>query len=521
MLRFFCAYRLLLKKLGLRENEQPEMNNDSLMGGLDSTMFPRYLAALRGRVGEAKYTSWFLDLGLAEMTDDCVTLSTGSQAKCDMLDNRYLPVLADTWRQEIGPLAKMQLTVQKKLSAHAKKIDAQEKARANSGGSSIGRTDTGKPDMGGTGHMLNREPALAGSIKGKAFKSSAGTDFSGLSTSLDKRRTFEAFALGDSNRMAWAAAHQALVKGQSRDLIYFYGPSGVGKTHLLHGVAHEWQKDNALGSTAYVTYRNLINACVNAVWSNATQDLHNALLENDLIEIDDIHFLDGKKRTQEELLIVVDAALDSGKQVVMAGELAPAKLVEAGINKRLADRLAGGLCVPVGTGDEALRLAVLKKRLEQGAPKCSMADGVLEFIARTFTHSTRETIGALNQLLLMYGSQEIVVDLDEAKSILKSRLEDRRKVSTISDAIAAGAEAFGLKLEDMTSRAQPQRIVRARHAVVWCAREVLKESFPRIGKALRRDHTTVMSSYRRAEALLERDKAFQDGVRRIREALDG
>jgi len=482
------------------------------MGGLDSTMFPRYLAALRGRVGEAKYTSWFLDLGLAEMTDDCVTLSTGSQAKCDMLDTRYLPVLADTWRQEIGPLAKMRLTVQKKLSAHAKKIDAQEKVRANG---------ASKPDISKIGRMPNREPALVGATNGKAFKSSAGTDFSGLSTPLDKRRTFDAFALGDSNRMAWAAAHQALIKDQPRDLIYFYGPSGVGKTHLLHGVAHEWKKDNTLGSTAYVTYRNLINACVSAVWSNATQDLHNALLNNDLIEIDDIHFLDGKKRTQEELLIVVDAALDSGKQVVMAGELAPAKLVDAGINKRLADRLAGGLCVPVGTGDEALRLAVLKKRLEQNAPKCSMADGVLEFIARTFTHSTRETIGALNQLLLMYGSQETVVDLDEAKTILKSRLEDRRKVSTISDAIAAGAEAFGLKLEDMTSRAQPQRIVRARHAVVWCAREVLKESFPRIGKALRRDHTTVMSSYRRAEALLERDKAFQDGVRRIREALEG
>lgn len=476
--------------------------NNNMQGGMQEAAFNRYLEALRGRVGEAKYKSWFLDLGLAEMNDECVVLSTGSQAKRDMLDNRYLPIMKDTWRQEIGPVGKMRLTVQKKLSEHAKKIDAQEQNRARSSSPVFAERTT---DRLATDNVVN----------------GGGTrDFSTLATPLDMRRTFDAFAVGDSNRMAWTAARQALVKGQQRELIYFYGQSGVGKTHLMQAIAHEWSKDAEAGSAAYVTYRNLINACVGAVWSNSTEELHKTLLDNDLIEIDDIHFLDGKKRTQEELLIVIDAALDNGKQVVMAGEMAPAKLVESGINQRLADRLAGGLCVPVHQSDEALRLEILKKRMALSNAKCTISDDVLSFIARTFTHSARETIGALNQLLLMYSGQEIDVELDDAKALLKSRLEDRKKVATIDDAIAAGAEAFGLKLEDMTSRAQPQRIVRARHAVVWCAREVLKESFPRIGKALRRDHTTVMSSYRRAEALLERDKAFQDGVRRIREALE-
>lgn len=219
--------------------------------------------------------------------------------------------------------------------------------------------------------------------------------------------------------------------------------------------------------------------------------------------------------------MVIDAALDSGKQVVLAGDSPPAKLAEAGMNKRLADRLAGGLCAPIHEADDALRLDILKKRVRRSDAKCLIGDDVLEFIARTFNKSTRETTGALNQLLLMYSQEEITVALDEAKSILKSRLEERRKPATLEDAIAAGAEAFSLKLEDMTARAQPQRIVRARHAVVYCAREVLKESFPRIGKALRRDHTTVMSSYRRAQALMERDNAFQAGVRRIREAIGG
>lgn len=488
--------------------------------GSQTAAFEKYLAALRGRVGDAKYKSWFLDLGLAEMNEDCVTLSTGSEAKRDMLDHRFLPILADTWRKEIGPVQRMRLTVQKNLSRHAAKINAQEEKRA--------RQDARKNDPAARGGRTFLNGQGAASQSGDLFSAesekagaSAQGGYGDIATPLDARRTFEAFAVGASNRIAWAAAHQALVEGPQRELIYIYGQSGVGKTHLLHAIAHEWMKDPARGPHAYVTYNNLSSACVNAVWSNSTQALHKTLLENALLSFDDIHFLEGKNRTQEELLIVIDAALDSGKQIVIAGELPPAKLAEAGINQRLADRLAGGICAPVHQGDEALRLEVLKKRVQSSAAQCEITEETLAFIARTFTQSMRETIGALNQLLLMYGGQKVVVDLDEAKTILKSLLEDRKRVATLEDAIAAGAEAFGLKLEDMTGRAQPQRIVRARHAVVWCAREVMKESFPRIGKALKRDHTTVMSSFRRAQALLERDKAFQDAVRRIREALEG
>ena len=220
---------------------------------------------------------------------------------------------------------------------------------------------------------------------------------------------------------------------------------------------------------------------------------------------------------------MIDALLDSGKPVAIAGDLPPAKLAEAGIKKRLADRLAGGLCAPVHQADEEMRLEILKKRVRSSAAKCLIDEPVLEFIANQFNQSTRETIGALNQLLLLYRDEAVTVDLNEAKEALKSRLQDhgRTRIATLEDAIDAGAEAFGLARAEIIGRAQPQRIVRARHAIVYCAREVLAESFPRIGKALSRDHTTVMSSYRRAQALIERDKAFQEGVRRIREALGG
>lgn len=487
--------------------------DDGLSGGSvsQSGAFQKYLSALRGRVGDAKYKSWFIDLGLADMSDDCVTLSTGSEAKRDMIDNRFMLILADTWRQEIGPVRKMQLTVQKSLSGSAAKVAFQEEMRVRNNGA-VGH-QSGSSARPSTGPLFSPNKT-----EGRGAPKSV--DVSDIATAPDPRRTFDAFAVGKTNQIAWAAAQRAVVEGPSRELIYIYGQSGVGKTHLLHAIAHEWTKNPSSGPAAYVTYSNFSNGCVSAIWSNSIKVFQNALLENELLSVDDIHFLTGKNRTQDELLNIIDAALDAGKQVVIAGELPPSKLAEAGINQRLADRLSGGICAPVDACDEALRLEVLKKRARDAAVECVISGEVLEFIARTFTKSMRETIGALNQLLLMYGSEAVTVDLDQAKTILKSLMEHRKGAATIEDAMVAGADAFGLKLDDITGRAQPQRIVRARHAIVWCAREVLKESFPSIGKSLKRDHTTVMSSYRRAQALLERDKVFQDGVRRIREALE-
>jgi len=472
--------------------------------GNDSAI-TKYRAALRGRIGEAKFLSWFADLALEDMSDNCVTLSTGSRIKKEMIDSRWLPLMKETWRHEIGPVNRMRLT-HKKMSAQAAKIDAQGRARASKQ----------------NGHLrANGFLNAPGVFNEKSGEAKKPFNFREIATPLDERKDFDAFAVDDSNRMAWAAARQACVDNGSRELIYVYGRSGAGKTHLLQAVGLRWARDAGRGSVAYITYASLISACVNAVWSNSIHALHQALLNHDIIMIDDIHLLDKKARTQEELLNAIDAFLARGKQVVIAGEAPPSKLPEAGINQRLADRLAGGICAPIASADDALRLEVLKKRLKQKTVKCTLSPDSLEFIARHFHQSMRETIGAMNQLLLMYQNDDVVVGLNEAKAVLKMRLEDRKRVVTMADVIVAGAAAFGISVDEMTCRAQPQRLVRARHAVVYCAREDLRESFPRIGKALHRDHTTAMSSYRRAQALLERDKPFQDGVRRIREALGG
>lgn len=489
------------------QGERFQDGNDSANDGA----IDKYRSALRGRVGDAKYQSWFADLALDELSDGCVILSTASSVKKEMIDSRWLPMMKETWCVEIGPIQRMRLTVRRELRKQAAKIDARECAR--------GALAQPKPFGAEEARAEKAFSVAKGASAADKSADKKAFDFRDLSTPVDARKNFASFAVDDTNRMAWAAAQQVFVEGAPRELVYFFGPSGVGKTHVAQAVANRWKAEGDRGEIAYITYSNLINGCVNAVWSNSIHAMHQALLDNDLLIVDDIHLLDTKSRTQEELLNAVDAFIARGKQVVIAGELAPAKLREAGICQRLADRLAGGLCAPIQHATETLRCDVLKKRLDQKTAACSLSDEAVEFIARNFHQSMRETIGAMNQILVMHQNEDVTVGVDETKALLKLRLADRKRVVTMEDLIEAGAAAFGITPAEVLGRGQPQRLVRGRHAIVFCAREILKESFPRIGKALGRDHTTVMSSYRRAQALLERDKAFQDGVAKIREIV--
>ncbi len=484
-----------------------------MTGGEDGNKFSKFQSILLGRFGKATFDSWFKDLVLTELTRESVTFETGSQVKSDLISQRYLSSMKQAWCAANGPINKVYLHARPglsaKMSAHAAKVgalvDDQAKTVARNGAAAVRSRDffnaRGPSSQNGAGQK--RAPKL-----------------SELATSVDERNTFENFAVDVSNELALAAARQIFAEGSSNDLVYIYGPSGVGKTHLLHAVGNKWRERQTGGGGVYLTYSNLVNGCVDAVMTNSISALQRDILSKDLAIMDDIHLLAGKNRTQEEVLNVIDAFLSTGRQLVIAGELAPTKLADSGIHPRLADRLSGGLSVPLIPGGAALRLDILKKRLRAGVQQCFVEDDALEFIARNFPQSMRETIGALNQLLLIYGRREIRVGLEEVRTALKARLQDRKRIVTLSDALSAAAESFSVTIEEMRSRARPQRIVRARHGFVYCGREVLKESFPRIGAVLGRDHTTAMSSMDRAQALLERDKSFQEAVFRMREKLE-
>lgn len=482
--------------------------------------FTRFREGLYRRFGDAIVTSWMSDLKLERKTEDSVILSTESQLKCETLGQRFVMLMKETWCEEVGPIRRMTITTRKRLSAGAARIDGLA-AQANGAGAEsaqgFGRAANGRVPFiaRANGHdSFERAGAAQAAPERRSFA------LEDILSPLDERSTFERFAVDDTNRMAYAAARQAASEAGAPEVVYIYGQSGVGKTHLLHSAGNFWRKLHGDEGCAYLAYHNMATGCSNAAFQNGgLHALHKDLLSQQIVLIDDIHLLAGAVRTQTEILNLINAALASGRRLVIAGELSPAKLAEAGMNKRLADRLAGGIAVAVTPGGPALRAEVLRKRVEAEAPKCAVTDEALDYVATHFSGSMREALGALNNLLLFYGDKDASVGRAEAAALLRSRLGEARRTPTLEELAAETAKVFEVTVEELKGRGQPQRLARARHAFVYAGRHALKESFPRIAKALCRDHTTSMSGFRRAEALLERDRKFQEAVRAILEAL--
>lgn len=475
--------------------------------------FALFRETLIKRYGQAIYRSWFSDLLLDDVREDAVTLSTESDLRRDRLDQQFKLGLLRAWSEDVFPIRRLHFIKREGLSAGAARVAAMAPAPNGAHQNETQQADAMPLRIG-----LGAAAQLNGRAAGARPDRWAPT-IEEIATPLDSRMTFDTLAVDDTNGVAFAAARQIFVENAPRDIFYVFGQSGVGKSHLLQACGNEWMRRYPGGRCAYLTHNNIQNGCVGALLSNSTMNLQRDFLSNDLVMIDDIHLLAGKRRTLDEVLNLINAIVSAGRQLIVAGELAPGALAKAGVNERLADRLAGGLAVRVAPGGEKLRREVLAKHREVSDARCVITDEALDLIARVFSASMRECIGAFKQLALVYKDYVGEIGPNEAMAALQARLGDRRRKATLEEALAAAAAAFGISPEEIGGRAQPQRIARARHAFVYVARTVLAESYPRIARVLGRDHTTAMSSQNRAEALIVRDKAFKAGVDAIKVAI--
>ncbi|MEZ5920254.1 MAG: DnaA/Hda family protein [Parvularculaceae bacterium] len=466
--------------------------------------FSLFCDTLRRRYGNSVFKLWFSDLRLDDCGGDAIILSTESDLRRDRLDQQYKPGLMSAWSDNVYPIRRVTIIKRANLSSNAARVNALAPQRESAAdGAHLGVIVNGfDRGEGKSGSPARRAPRV-----------------SEIATALDQRLTFDTFAVDASNEVAVAAARQIFNEEAPREIIYFHGPSATGKSHLLHACGNEWMARYPMGRAVYVTHNNIQNGCVGALLSSSTMSFHRDVLANDLVMIDDIHMLAGKKGTLDELVNLVNSIVSAGRQVIIAGGMSPGKLVESGFPERLADRLAGGLSVRISPASEKLRAEVLMKHRAAAGLDDRITDETISLTARLFSASMRDSIGAFKTLALRCRTRPGVIGPAEALSELQSRLNERRRKATLEETLSAAADAFGINAEELLGRSQPQRIVRARHAFVYVARTVLFESFPRIGRALGRDHTTAISSMRRAEALMPRDKAFAAGVGAIKVSI--
>ena len=328
---------------------------------------------------------------------------------------------------------------------------------------------------------------------------------------LNPKYTFENFVIGSSNRFAHAAAVAvAEAPGKSYNPLMIYGPSGLGKTHLLHGIGHYVRQYFPQVRVKYVSTEELTNDFINAISENRTAQFRRNYRDVDVLLIDDIQFLEAKIQTQEEFFHTFNTLHNAQKQIVMTSDRPP-KALEA-LEPRLRSRFEWGLITDIQPPDLETRIAILRKK--SAAEKLSVPPEVLEFIASKISANIRELEGALIRVTAFASLNQQPVDKPLAEIVLKDLIPDGGETQITSAMImAATATYFGLTVDDMCSQSRTHVLVTARQIAMYLCRELTDLSLPKIGQLFGgRDHTTVMHADRKVRQLISEKRSVFNQV---------
>lgn len=452
---------------------------------LGKESFPAFAARLKAQLGSEIYDSWCGRLNLESMNDTNLVFSVPTRFLKNWLETHYSDRILACWQEDHPEICKVEFVV---------------------------RSPTAKPPASPPVQIETKRPA-----QNRLFSErSSDSESELIGSALDPRLTFDNFAVGNSNRLAHAAAMLAATGDNAPNPLYIHAAVGLGKSHLLQAIGQSKK-----GRTLYVTASHFIYSFLASIKSNSPE-FKNALRAIDTLLIDDIQFLKNKN-TVSDLALVLNSMIDSGRQVVIAGDRQPAHLEDIA-DERLKSRLMGGMCVEIATPDQETRRSILDIRvrfMQSQSPAFSVPTEVLDFMAASLTSSGRDLEGALNQLLIHSRVDSSAITLDKAEMVVRQFVQNQppRRIK-IDDIQKAVARHFNISKEDMVSSRRTAQVVRPRQIAIYLAKMLTPRSLPEIGRRFgKRDHTTILHAVRKIESLMQVDDKMAKNVEDLRALL--
>ena len=335
----------------------------------------------------------------------------------------------------------------------------------------------------------------------------------GKGTALNPKSTFETFIVGNSNRLAHAAALAVAEHlGESYNPLFIYGGTGLGKTHLLHALGqHPSVKSKRV---LYVSSETFTNDLVNAIRNQSTPEFRRVYREIDVLLIDDVQFIGGKESTQEEFFHTFNHLHSANKQIVISSDRHPRAIPT--LEDRVRSRFEGGMITDIQPPDLEMRIAILRTKAD--ALSVSLPSDVIDFIARKVQSNIRELEGALTRVLGYAKLMNMPLTTDLANTVLQDIL--RHKPITVEQVLSVVAEFYRVDIADLTGRSRNKEIVVPRQVAMFLLREETDASLPQIGDLLGgRDHTTVMYAHDKITEQIETDDTRRREILSIKEQL--
>lgn len=333
---------------------------------------------------------------------------------------------------------------------------------------------------------------------------------------LTPRYTFGSFVIGSSNQFAQAACQAvAELPGKAYSPLFLYGGVGLGKTHLLHAVGHEMARLHPSLRLLYLSSERFTNELINAIRYDRTGEFRAKYRTIDLLLIDDIQFMAGKERTQEEFFHTFNDLYESHKQIVVSSDSTPKEIPE--LEERLRSRFEWGLIADIQPPDFETRVAILKKRAE--IERVRLPDDVAYLMASRIKTNIREIEGSLTRMAAFCSLTGREMSVDVAQEVLSELWGADEKVITIEHIQRKVSEFFGLKLTDMRARRRTKAVAFPRQIAMYFARQLTHASLTEVGRAFDKDHTTVLHAVTKVETLIRQDAKFKKTVDTLAESV--
>ena len=338
-------------------------------------------------------------------------------------------------------------------------------------------------------------------------------------TNLNPNYNFKSFVVGSSNELAYAATIAVLHElGVKYNPLFIYGGVGVGKTHLIQSLGNEVRLTyQSKQKVRYVHSEKFTNEVVAAMREQRMETIKNKYRDIDVLIIDDIQFIGGKHRTEEEFFHTFNALYENNKQIIISSDRSPRFIPT--LEERLRSRFEGGMIVDIGYPDYELRVAVLKTKLQQR--KVELSNEVISLIATKVQRGLRELEGILNKILFYQNNKKITATPKLVEDIINEIIQQPLKNINPNQIIKAVADFYEISVADLTGRSRKQEVVEPRQIACYLLRNILSLSYPYIGEKLgKRDHTTAIHAFEKINQEIIINQSLNQKILLIKDGIN-
>ncbi len=492
------------------------------------------LGELELTLSKASFTTWFSNTAIHTIINDQVVINVPNifakewlekKYKTDILNSiqKYHPEITsflcqiNQFSQNNPAQQSQQSPMDASTSAPQKSVDSLNISNKKS---SSAQSDINTRQQGS---QLN----TTSSSENKIYTNSSNTSQSNIqplqrvssfSNNLNTKYAFDNFIVSSSNELANAACQSITNEpGKNYNPLFIYGGVGLGKTHLLQATGNKIQENYPHFKIRYVSMERFSNELVDAIQNNKAKEFKNKYIDLDVLILDDIQFLSGKEKSQEEFFHVFEALNQLGKQVILSSDRPPKSI--STLEDRLRSRFEGGMIVDVEKPDFETRLAIIDQKLYEKNFK--LDKDVSEYLAKNIYHNIRELEGALNKIIVTFQFRNENPTLEDVINLTNDIISINHQQDLNPDKILEIiADYFNIKVEEITNKSRKKKVVKPRQIAFYLLRSEVDMSYPEIGKFMGgRDHSTAIYAYKKIKKELKLSDDLTNQVKFIKEKL--